>query len=89
MASVKPGWLVQHMNKLVDEYDLILLQHCMKLQAEADWFELPNAAYADLYGSIQNKHQRKRKARLVKAGVLERKYHPRQNTHLYRLAANE
>lgn len=89
MASVKTGWLVQHMNRLVDEYDLIVLQHCMKLQSETDWFQLPNAGNEDLYGSIQNKHQRKRKARLVKAGVLERKYNPRMNSHVYRLAANE
>lgn len=87
--KVNKDWLATKANKLVDMHDLQLIQECIKMQQDCDWFALPNDLVRTIV-PVCNSSLRRRKARLVRDGVLERHYHQYNysvfNEHVYRLA---
>ncbi|WP_032377124.1 hypothetical protein [Rhodococcoides fascians] len=69
--NILKNWLQKKSDLLVDVQDLILLQHCIKLSEESEWFRIDSSDVAKLLG-VGPKRIANRKKRLVRDGVLER-----------------
>ncbi|OZE25677.1 hypothetical protein CH262_12535 [Rhodococcus sp. 05-2255-1e] len=84
------NWLQTKTHLLVDTQDLILLQHCIKLSEESEWFRIDSSDVAKLLG-VGPKRIANRKKRLVRDGVLERemRFDEKQHYFWFRLAGVE
>ena len=70
--TVPNDWLQKHTHLLVDMSDLILVQECIRLQNEQEWFPL-GKAYIQSFIPTNENHAVRRRGRWIKRGLLEQK----------------